>query len=201
MSHASRLLALGVLVYTTTLLFAACGGKSETSEESLLGPAAAKAPVRALMAGIIDPAADVVWESVATVVSAEGTEEKVPKTDEEWAEVRRNALMLVEASDLLLTPDRPMAGPGEKSVTPGVELEPEEILANVNKDRESWNRRVKAFHDAGLEVLQAIDAKDAKKLYDLGEDLDTACENCHTTFWYPNQPLPPGYSGVAPTRP
>lgn len=183
-------------MYTTTLLFAACGGTSEKSEESVLPAAAATAPVRAIMAAIIDPAADVVWESVATIATAAGIEERVPKTDEEWANVRRNALVLVEGSDLLLTPDRPMADPGEKSAFPGVELEPSEILANVNKDRESWNQRVKAFHDASVEMLRAIDAKDRQKIFDLGAGLDATCENCHTTFWYPNQPLPPGYNSL-----
>jgi hypothetical protein len=30
-------------------------------------------------------------------------------------------------------------------------------------------------------------------LIDAGEKMDNACENCHTTYWYPNQVLPPGY--------
>lgn len=196
MSRATRLLALGILLYTATALFAACRGQSEEakSEESVLPPTAATAPVRALMAAVIDPAADVVWQSVATIMTGPTEiEEREPKTDQEWAEVQRNALILIQASDLLLTPDRPMAGPGEKSVAPGVELEPLEIQANVAKNREEWNRHVKAFRDSSFEVLQAIEAKDAKKVFELGEGLDTSCENCHTTFWYPNQPLPPGF--------
>lgn len=195
MPRASRLLTLGVLVYTTTVLFSACSGKSEEKPaESLLGSAAATAPVRALMAGFIDPAADVVWNSVGTIMTGPAEiEERVPKNDEEWANVRRNALMLMEASDLLLTPGRPMAGPGQKSAAPGVELEPSEIEANVNKDRERWDQLAKALHDASAEVLQAIDVKDREKLFDLGAGLDATCEDCHSTFWYPGQPLPPGY--------
>ena len=148
------------------------------------------------MAAIIDPAADVVWESVGTIVTGPGPTEievRAPKNDEEWAKVRQSALMLMEASDLLLTPGRPMAGPGEKSITPGVELEPLEIEANVNKDREPWDRFAKELHDASVKTLQAIDAKDSEGLFDVGEELYAACESCHVTFWYPNQPLPPGF--------
>ena len=199
MSRMSRLLALGVLVYAATVLIAACGRKPETSKASLLPPSAATAPVRALMAGVIDPAADVVWNSVGSILrSPTITEERVPKNDEEWATVRQNALMLMEAGDLLLMPGRPMAGPGEKSNTPGVELEPAEIEANVSKNQERWTQVVKAFQDASLEALKAIEAKDRDKLFDVGERLDAACEACHTTFWYPGQILPPGYEEPPP---
>jgi hypothetical protein len=195
MSRVSRLLALGVVVYATTVLFAACGGKSETPAESLLPPSAQTAPVRALMAAVIDPAADVVWESVATIMTGPNEiEERVPKTDEEWANVRRNALVIMEASDLLTTPGRPIAGPGEKSIVPGVELEPSEIAANVAKDQEKWNQHARGLREATAAMLRAIDAKDRNAMFDLGEGLDTACENCHTTFWYPGQILPPGYN-------
>ena len=68
--------------------------------------------------------------------------------------------------------------------------------ALINKDREKWNTRSKALHDASLEILQAIDAKNVKALTDLGERLDNACENCHLAYWYPNQVLPPGYRGT-----
>ena len=201
MSRVSRLLALGVLVYATTVLSAACGGKSETPAESLLPPSAQAAPVRALMAAVIDPAADVVWESVATIVTGPNEiEERVPQNDEEWANVRRNALIIMEASDLLMTPGRAIAGPGEKSIVPGVELEPSEIAANVAKDQEKWNQHARGLREATALMLTAIDARDREKMFDFGEDLDTACENCHATWWYPGQQLPPGYEETAPKQ-
>ena len=201
MSRVSQLLALGVVVYATTALFAACGGKSETPAESLLPPSAQTAPVRALMAAVIDPAADVVWASVGTIVTGPNEiEEREPKNDEEWAEVRRNALIVMEASDLLMTPGRPIAGPGEKSIAPGVELEPSEIAAMVAKDQERWNQQARDLREATAAMLQAIDARDRDMVFDLGEGLDTACENCHTTFWYPGQILPPGYEEPEPRK-
>ena len=38
-----------------------------------------------LMNNVLDPAADEIWESVGTVITMEGTFEKAPSTDDEWA--------------------------------------------------------------------------------------------------------------------
>jgi cytochrome c556 len=43
------------------------------------------------------------------------------------------------------------------------------------------------LHDAVLPALKAIEEKDVKGLSDAGEKIDTACENCHLKYWYPNQ--------------
>ena len=60
-------------------------------------------------------------------------------TDEDWAEVRRHALIVSEAANLLLMPDRPVAPPGAASLAPGVELTPEEIRALIDKNPDGWN--------------------------------------------------------------
>ncbi len=44
------------------------------------------------MLGIVDPAADYTWNSVATIVTKEGVDEKMPRTDEDWQMVRHNAI-------------------------------------------------------------------------------------------------------------
>ena len=59
-----------------------------------------------LMLNVIDPAADTLWESVGTVITAEGTFEKAPSTDDEWAGVRAGAIQLAEAGNLLMLPSR-----------------------------------------------------------------------------------------------
>jgi len=157
------------------------------------------ATIKDLMDAIVDPSADVVWNSVATTVGSTGTDDKVPRSDEEWAEVRQGAIRLVEASNLLLIPGRHVARPGEKSETPGVELEPEQMEALLTQDRNAWNSRVSEFHTASLEALGAIDAKDSAKLFEVGDRLDAACESCHRQYWYPNEKIPALPSDV-PTR-
>lgn len=143
------------------------------------------------MQSIVDPNADVVWLSVTTVQSSKGTVDTAPKTDEEWKNVRKGAVALTEAGNLLMMPGRHVAPPGEKSETPGVELEPNEMEDLINKDRGAWVMRATKLHEAGLEAIKAIDAKDAQKVFEVGEQIEQACENCHRQYWYPNEQIPP----------
>ena len=149
------------------------------------------ATIKDIMQSVVDPNADVVWLSVTTVQSAKGTVDSAPKTDEEWTKVRHGAIALTEASNLLMVPGRHVARPGEKSETPGVELEPSEMEELITKDVPAWRMRAKALHDAGLAAIQAIDNKDAQKVFEVGEQIEQACENCHKQYWYPNEKIPP----------
>jgi hypothetical protein len=151
------------------------------------------ATIKDLMVSIVDPSADVVWDAVATIVTPEGIEERRPQNDDDWAETRRGAITLVEATNLLMIPGRHVARPGERSEAPGVELEPADMDKLIAKDPAGWIARAKALHDASLKSLQAIDAKDPDTLFEVGEQIEHACENCHVNYWYPGQRLPPGY--------
>jgi len=144
------------------------------------------ASIKDIMDSLVDPAADVLWESVATIVSAKGTEERRPRTDEEWANVRRNAIRLLEATNLLVMEGRHVAKPGEKSENPGIELEPEQMEKLINDDRATFIKFAQGLHDATMPALKAIDDKNADGLLDAGEIIDNACENCHLKYWYPN---------------
>lgn len=172
------------------LLSAAC---TQPRAEPPVPSVAPTATVKDLMQGLIDPSADVVWNAVATISDESGTEERMPRTDDEWAEVRLGAIRVIEGAHLLLMPGRKVTRPGEKSVAPGIELEGPEMEALIDKDRAAWNVRVRALHDAGLLALKAIEAKDAPTLFEVGEQIEHACEACHSQYWYPNQPLPPGF--------
>jgi len=132
-----------------------------------------------------------VWESVSVVVDTKGVHETIPRTDEDWAKARGGAITLIEASNLLMIPGRHVAKAGEKSEAPGVELEPSEMEALIVKDLPSFYKRAGALHDVATKTLQIIDAKDVKALYEVGEELDKACENCHRQYWYPNEPVQP----------
>jgi hypothetical protein len=187
---ASVILGVAALVLT-----AGCHQPAET--QAAAPPPAAPpeyfptATVKDLMQSVIDPSADKVWLSVTTVQSAKGTVETAPKTDEDWTKVRHGAIALTEAANLLMVPGRRVARPGEKSETPGVELEPSEMEVLINKDPTAWHKRARALHDAGLAVLQAIDAKDSQRVFEIGEEIERACEGCHSQYWYPNEKIPP----------
>jgi hypothetical protein len=181
-----------VLVVSSGLIAASCQAKQP---EQAAAPAAqpqftTTATVKDIMLHIVDPAGDMVWDSVSTVIDKGGLHETVPTTDEDWTKVRNGVITLMEASNLLMVPGRAMAKPGEKSVAPGVELEPAEMEELVKKDPTGWQQRSKALHDISVKVLEVVDAKDAQKLFEIGEDLDRACENCHRQYWYPNEKIP-----------
>ena len=146
--------------------------------------------IKELMLSVIDPSADVVWLSVMAVMNEKGLIETKPITDEDWLKVRHGAVTLMEAANLLMVPGRRVAKPGEKSETPGVELEPEEMDALIAKNRPAWEARAKALHDIVEKVIVAIDAKDSDKVFELGEQIEVACESCHKQYWYPNEVIP-----------
>ena len=146
--------------------------------------------IKDIMDSIVDPSSDYIWESVETVVSAKGVEEKMPRTDEEWKQVRRHAIALIEATNLLQMPGRHVAKAGEKADDPKVELGPEQIEELINKDRAAWNKHAQALHDATMEVMKFIEVKDAQGMLNTSDKIDAACENCHLQYWYPNEKRP-----------
>src|SRR5882724_10437984 len=48
--------------------------------------------IKDLMESIIDPSADILWGAVGTVVDQEGVHESIPKSPEEWLDLRRAAV-------------------------------------------------------------------------------------------------------------
>ena len=196
MRKSGWLLPLSATVFLGALLTVSACQSSASTPAPAPAPAqpvyAPTATIKDIMLSIVDPAADVVWLSVTTVQSSAGTVDTAPKNEEEWKKVRQGAIALTEAANLLMMPGRHVAGPGEKSETPGVELEPSEMEELIKKDRGAWEMRATKLHEAGLAVLQAIDAKDSQKVFEVGEQIEQACENCHRQYWYPNEQIPPG---------
>jgi len=142
------------------------------------------------MESIIDPSADVLWGAVGTVVDQEGVHETLPKTPEEWFDLRRAAVRLIEGSNLLMMPRRAAAPAGTKSEVPGVELEPAEIAALIKKKRKSFDAFAKALRVLGWDALRATESKNAVLLMEIGSRMQDVCESCHKAFWYPNEKLP-----------
>ena len=141
--------------------------------------------IRDLMDGMVDPAADTIWNSVATTITTKGKVEKAPHTDEDWAALRGSAIQLLEASNLLQIPGRHVAKPGQRNEQ-GIELQPEQIEILINQDRQAWIKLAHGLHDAATLALNAADAKDPAKVFESGEQIDNACEHCHQTYWYPH---------------
>ena len=115
------------------------------------------ANMKDLMLNVLDPAADGIWESVGTVITADGTFEKAPSTDDEWAAVRMHALQLAESGNLLMLPWR-------------------------SKVSHEWFAVAKALIDASQHAVKTIDARDKDALFTVGGDIYDVCTNCHRQF-------------------
>jgi len=150
------------------------------------------ASIQDIMSFEIEPSAEALWESVSTTVSAEGTEEKRPQTDEEWRQMRRHAITLIEAANLLMMDGRKILAPGQAMADEGVQgvLAATEVQAKIDADHPSFVQMAALLQGTGEQMLRAVEAKNVQGMLDAGEAIDEACESCHLVFWYPNQVIP-----------
>jgi hypothetical protein len=149
-------------------------------------PYSTTATLKDIMQLMVDPAADQVWQAVMTVDSAKGKVERCRGATRTgpW---RVGAVTLLRPRTLMIPGRR---APGEKSEAPGVELEAAAMGALIESDLASYYKSAQGLHDAALLALQAIDAKNAEKLFEVGETIELACEHCHSNYWYPNEKIP-----------
>ena len=153
-------------------------------------PFRATSTIRELMQSMIAPSAQGLWDSVGRVSDAKGTRDLEPRSDEEWAAVRRHAVALMESTNLLLIPGRHVARDGQQTLkaddaVPGSELPPAEIEKQINQSWVVWIAMTHTLHQSAASMLDAVDKKDVARLESTGSDLDGVCESCHLTFWYP----------------
>jgi hypothetical protein len=145
------------------------------------------ASILELMDQVIDPAADTLWGSVAVVSDRRGTVEHRPRGDADWLQLRRAALVLIEATRLLAEPGRVVAQPGHvlaDATAPGM-LTAMQIEQALREQHATLTVLARGLQDAGLEALAAVDARDLARLEQSGGNIDEACEACHKVFWYP----------------
>jgi len=116
------------------------------------------ASVSQLMSTMIDPAADVVWGAVGTIVSKDGEEHWEPETDEDWAAVLQGAMTLTESGNLLMIGDRA-------------------------RDQETWMRMSQAMVAAGQRAVEAAESQDVEAIYGVGEVVYNTCDSCHNLYW------------------
>jgi hypothetical protein len=178
--------ALGVIALSSASLAIA---QQKTAKAAGSGNAARDRQVylsvKDVMESMIDTSADTLWGAAGTVIDKQGTQDLSPKTPEQWLDVRRAAVRIIEGANLLMMPGREAAPAGTKSEAPGVELEPPEITALIKKKRKSFDAFARALQALGLEALQASEAKNVPLLEDIGGRMEDVCESCHQTFWYP----------------
>jgi hypothetical protein len=100
-----------------------------------------------LMVDIIYPASDAIFYAGRTT----------PLSVKEWEDLQRNALMVAEAGNLLMMPNRA-------------------------RDKEMWMKDARLLVNAGAAAYKAAKAKDLDAVLALNEQLYNACVYCHEDY-------------------
>jgi hypothetical protein len=139
----------------TTLVLGGCASEEDTS-----APASPAFTLvldhHHMMDWVLDPAAEIIWDSAGTIITAEGERELAPTTDEGWEHVVSGAATLAEASNLLMLPGRSMG--------------------------DDWDAYAKGLMTTSIAALDAAKAQDSDALFAAGGDIYQACLACHQQY-------------------
>src|SRR4051812_35321586 len=113
--------------------------------------------LKQVMEWVIDPAVDVIWDSVKSVITDKGTQEIAPHTDAEWDKVRDAAATLMEASNALMIEGRA-------------------------RDQKEWMTSARRLGDSASLALKAAQAKNTEALFNEGGNIYKACAACHSRY-------------------
>jgi hypothetical protein len=146
-----------IRVWLAPLVFLFLSACSSPPPAPAMPPFQSAANMKDLMLNVLDPAADGIWDAVGTVMTVEGTFEKAPSNDDEWAVVKMNAIQLAESGNLLMLPAR-TGGSAD------------------------WVKHAQDLTTQSLRALKAAEAKDKDALFTIGGDIYDVCTNCHKQF-------------------
>jgi hypothetical protein len=121
--------------------------------------------VQAIMAGLVDPAADGVWNSAGAIVTTAGEESWAPSTDEDWRRLEGHARALARGADALAEPARA-------------------------DGRESWAGPARGLRAASAAALSAAQHRDVDAIHAASELLLDSCQQCHQHYWLPTERAP-----------
>lgn len=141
------------------------------------------------MQDMVDPSADGVWNAVETDAGPDGVWVRQPRDSEQWQEVRRAAISLMESSNLLMIDGR-RVGRIEFPAEADGALDSTHIEELIAAQRSTFNAFAAALRETTATALAAIDARDPAQLVVAGGNIDQVCEACHLKFWYPHQVIP-----------
>jgi hypothetical protein len=190
LGRGGRLVALTGLLFLAALTWSQCSKAAPPAAHSgapathpaapalLGGDMTPVVSVKELMANMIDPIADNIFDAIWWDVTSKGVVEYRPRTDEDWEKVKTGAVTLAEGIYLLKVP-RPFAPAGDMNNSLGLhppELSPTQIKEKLDKDPALWMAKIEALRNVALEVLEVVKKRDVDGLFPAGGDLDEACE-------------------------
>ena len=124
------------------------------------------ADVKQLMQFVIDPAADVYWEGVGSIVDQSGVTDIKPETDGEWDALVHSAYVIAESGNLLMLGARP-------------------------KDDGEWMHMSRALVDAGEKAIRAAASHNPQAVFDTGAEVYEVCTSCHAKYMVEAAPPAP----------
>ena len=153
------LFVVSVALFVSGIGFVIAGGRTvqvtaPVEEALVMTPVAS---VRQICAGIVGPAATVVYNAVGTIISVDGITEIAPQNDEEWAVVANSAAALIESGNLFLLGDRVV-------------------------DNGDWVTMTRALIESATVALTAAEAQDTEGILGAGEGINASCDNCHERY-------------------
>ena len=113
--------------------------------------------VQDIMALVLEPAADILWDSGGWIMDASGIEELYPTTDDGWAYVRAQAAVVVESGNMLALPGRAA-------------------------DNDAWLIYSEGLSNAGRLAMQAAAAQNKEDFFQAGAQLYSVCTACHQAY-------------------
>ena len=113
--------------------------------------------VQQIMALVLEPASDILWDSGGWVMDASGYEELYPTTDDGWEYVRAQAAVVVESGNMLAIPGRA-------------------------PDGDAWMIYSEGLSDAGILAMEAAAAQDKEAFFQAGAQLYSVCTACHQAY-------------------
>lgn len=94
-------------------------------------------------------------------------------------------MTLAESANLLIIGPRQAAPKG--TIAGEGELSPAEIDKRIAANPAAFEELAVNLREVARKGLSAIERRNAGELFDVGGEIDVACEACHITFWYPEQ--------------
>lgn len=110
-----------------------------------------------IMAYVLEPAADIIWDSGGWVLDAAGYEELYPTTDDGWNYVKAQAAIVVESGNIMALPGRAM-------------------------DNDAWMIYAKGMSEAGLLAMKAAEAQNEEDFFQAGAQMYSVCTACHQAY-------------------
>lgn len=110
-----------------------------------------------IMALVLEPASDILWDSGGWVVDASGYEELYPTTDDGWEFVRAQAAIVVESGNMLALPGRAV-------------------------DDDAWMIYSQGLSDAGMLAMEAAATQNKEDFFQAGAQLYSVCTACHQAY-------------------